>query len=42
MNTDFNNTGEGGIEERLWNYIDGTSSAEEKSVIENISGGSGD
>jgi hypothetical protein len=36
MNTDFNNTGEDGIEERLWNYIDGTSSAEEKSVIEKL------
>lgn len=35
MNTKFNNTpsGDGGMEERLWNFIDGTASADEKTVI---------
>jgi len=28
--------GDGGIEERLWNFIDGTVSADEKSVIEQL------
>ncbi|HMK26022.1 MAG TPA: hypothetical protein VK483_08340 [Chitinophagaceae bacterium] len=28
--------GVGGIEERLWNYIDGTAAAEEKTVIEKL------
>ena len=28
--------GAGGIEERLWNYIDGTSAADEKTVIEKL------
>jgi hypothetical protein len=40
MNTKFNNTsttgGDRGIEERLWNFIDGTSSIEEKSSIEKL------
>ena len=38
MNTKFNNTplGNGGMEERLWNYIDGTVSADEKLVIEQL------
>ena len=38
MNTKFNNTplGDGGMEERLWNYIDGTAAAEEKTVIEKL------
>lgn len=36
MNTDYNNPQDGDIEQRLWNYIDGTGSAEEKSVIEKL------
>ena len=38
MNKDFNNShaGDEGMEERLWNYIDGTSDAGEKSVIEKL------
>jgi hypothetical protein len=38
MNKNENNTplGDGGIEERLWNYIDGTAAADERSVIENL------
>jgi hypothetical protein len=28
--------GSGGIEERLWNYIDGTAAADEKTVIEKL------
>jgi hypothetical protein len=37
MNT-FNNTpfGDGGMEERLWNYIDGTAAADEKTVVEKL------
>jgi hypothetical protein len=38
MNKDYNDSplGAGGIEERLWNYIDGTSAADEKSVVETL------
>ena len=36
MNTNFNSIGDGGMEERLWNYIDGNSSTEEKTVIEQV------
>ena len=40
MNENDNNSppigGAGGIEERLWNYIDGTAAAEEKTVIEKL------
>ena len=40
MNTDFNSNppagGAGGMEERLWNYIDGTSATGEKSAIEQL------
>lgn len=38
MNKNDNNTplGDGGIEERLWNYIDGTAAADEKSMIEKL------
>src|SRR5687768_16883905 len=34
MNTDINPAGKSNLEEQLWNYIDGTASAEQKSVIE--------
>ncbi|HEY6503616.1 MAG TPA: hypothetical protein VIZ28_06535 [Chitinophagaceae bacterium] len=38
MNENYKNSplGAGGTEERLWNYIDGTSSADEKLVIEKL------
>lgn len=38
MNKNDNNTplGDGGFEERLWNYIDGISAPDEKSVIEKL------
>ena len=38
MNKNDNNSplGAGGIEERLWNYIDGTTLADEKTVIEKL------
>lgn len=37
MNTKFNNTpGDGGMEERLWNYIDGTAAADERTMIEKL------
>ncbi len=38
MSTEFSNSplGDGGIEERLWNYIDGAGSAEERSVMEEL------
>lgn len=38
MNNTNNNSpsGAGGIEERLWNFIDGTASADEKTVIEQL------
>jgi hypothetical protein len=40
MNTKFNNTpstgGAGGIEERLWDYIDGSISANERSTVEKL------
>ena len=38
MNTNSNNTpsGDGGMEERLWNFIDGTAPAGEKTVIEQL------
>jgi hypothetical protein len=36
MNTNFNNIGDGGMEERLWNYIDGTSATSEKPAIEQL------
>lgn len=38
MNTDFNKTPlrDGGMEDRLWNYIDGTSAASERPVIEQL------
>lgn len=35
MHSDFENNADG-IEERLWDYIDGLSSAEEKTVIEKL------
>jgi hypothetical protein len=36
MNTNLNNTGDGGMDERLWNYIDGTASADERSFVEKL------
>jgi hypothetical protein len=36
MNTNLNNTGDGGMDERLWNYIDGTASAAERSFVEKL------
>jgi len=38
MNTKFNNapSGDGGIEEQLWDYIDGTGSVNERSAIEKM------
>jgi hypothetical protein len=38
MNNNYPDThlGDGGMEERLWNYIDGSGSAEERSVIEEL------
>jgi hypothetical protein len=38
MNTDIGNIslGAGGIEERLWNYIDGASAADERSAVEKL------
>ncbi|MEQ1677076.1 MAG: hypothetical protein ABL876_10260, partial [Chitinophagaceae bacterium] len=36
-NTNINSpSGAEGIEERLWNFIDGTASADEKTVIERL------
>jgi len=36
MNNDFVNPEDINIEERLWNYIDGTATADERSVIEKL------
>jgi len=36
MNNDFVNPEDMNIEERLWNYIDGTATGDEKSVIEKL------
>jgi hypothetical protein len=36
MNTKFDNTGDGDMEVRLWDYIDGASAGNEKSAIEQL------